>query len=199
MEETYRLARVVVIGVVSLRSVWCIVGFIRQFSNHRRAAVSVWGWVEYLLAPEFPLFLGVGYYLSRNSSPIVDVSTATVAWGVLAALLALTGLFLSAWAFTSYPSIGGGHYVSVGHQIVSNGSYGLIRHPTYAGVILIWMALALAFQSSIAAAITAIYVIPGYLLYMRREEEMMISAFGEGYERYRERVGMLVPRLRGRA
>jgi protein-S-isoprenylcysteine O-methyltransferase Ste14 len=66
-------------------------------------------------------------------------------------------------------------------------------------VILIWIELALAFRSLIAGGITAIYVIPAYLLYMRREEEMMISALGERYERYRDRVGMLVPRLRGRA
>jgi protein-S-isoprenylcysteine O-methyltransferase Ste14 len=41
-------------------------------------------------------------------------------------------------------------------------------------------------------------VIPGYVLYVRSEEEMMIEAFGEEYTRYQEAVPMIVPRLRAR-
>jgi protein-S-isoprenylcysteine O-methyltransferase Ste14 len=54
----------------------------------------------------------------------------------------------------------------------------------------------LCFLSYVAAAITALYVIPVYLLYIRSEERMMLDTFGDQYARYRGAVPMLVPRLR---
>jgi protein-S-isoprenylcysteine O-methyltransferase Ste14 len=61
---------------------------------------------------------------------------------------------------------------------------------------MIWCGLGVAFLSVAAAAITVLYVIPAYLLYMRSEEAMMLESFGEQYRRYRSRVPMLVPRPR---
>jgi len=52
------------------------------------------------------------------------------------------------------------------------------------------------FLSYVVAAITALYVIPAYLLYIRSEERMMVDTFGDQYARYRGEVPMLLPRLR---
>jgi protein-S-isoprenylcysteine O-methyltransferase Ste14 len=71
-----------------------------------------------------------------------------------------------------------------------------VRHPVYLGALLIWGGLTLCFLSPIAAAITAVYVIPAYLLYIRSEEAMMLDSFGDQYAGYRQQVPMLLPRLR---
>jgi protein-S-isoprenylcysteine O-methyltransferase Ste14 len=64
----------------------------------------------------------------------------------------------------------------------------------YLGVFLIWLGLAVAFRSPVASLLTVLYVIPAYLVYMRSEEAMLSSEFGPAYERYRARVGMVLPR-----
>jgi protein-S-isoprenylcysteine O-methyltransferase Ste14 len=71
-----------------------------------------------------------------------------------------------------------------------------VRHPIYLGVFFIWLSLAIAFKSSVVLLLTMLYVIPAYLLYMRSEENMMLSEFGDEYQRYRDRVGMVLPQLR---
>ena len=75
--------------------------------------------------------------------------------------------------------------------------FGLAEALTVGGVV-IWCGLSLCFLSPAAAAVTALYVVPAYLLYMRSEEAMMLASFGERYGEYRRRVPMLVPRLRAR-
>ena len=60
-----------------------------------------------------------------------------------------------------------------------------MRHPVYLGALLIWSGLSLCFLSYVAAAITALYVIPAYVLYIRSEERMMLDTFGDQHAHYR--------------
>jgi protein-S-isoprenylcysteine O-methyltransferase Ste14 len=73
-----------------------------------------------------------------------------------------------------------------------------VRHPLYVAAYLVWLAVAIAFESVAALALAVIYVIPAYWIYMRSEEEMLLAHLGDAYRRYREEVGMLVPRPRRR-
>jgi protein-S-isoprenylcysteine O-methyltransferase Ste14 len=61
---------------------------------------------------------------------------------------------------------------------------------------LLWLALAAAFSSLAAFLVTILYVIPSYWLYVRSEERMMLEQFGEPYQTYQARTGMLFPKLR---
>jgi protein-S-isoprenylcysteine O-methyltransferase Ste14 len=45
-------------------------------------------------------------------------------------------------------------------------------------------------------AITCLYVIPIYVLYIRSEETMLVESFGNEYRDYRHAGPMLIPRLR---
>jgi len=54
-----------------------------------------------------------------------------------------------------------------------------VRHPIYLGALLIWSGLSLCFLSYVVAAITALYVIAAYVLYIRSEERIMLDTFGE--------------------
>ena len=82
------------------------------------------------------------------------------------------------------------------HELVTRGAYGCVRHPVYLAALLVWLALAVGYLSGTALAVTALYVIPIYLLYIRSEEEMMLETFGDAYREYRNVVPMLVPRPR---
>jgi protein-S-isoprenylcysteine O-methyltransferase Ste14 len=80
------------------------------------------------------------------------------------------------------------------HRLVTNGAYGVVRHPVYLAALLIWLGLGVAFASPFALGVAILYVLPAYLLYIRDEEAMMVDAFGDAYRSYRAAVPMLIPR-----
>jgi len=167
---------------------------------HRRARTTRWGIPELLTLAELPLFFLVVFCLYSRLA--VSSDPRAMAWlvAIAGALLALSGLWISLWSFyTTYRAgiiIGTGHYVEDQHKLVTYGAFGLVRHPIYLGVFLIWLSLAIAFKSLVVLLLTALYVIPAYFLYMRSEENMMVSEFGDEYRRYRDRVRMVLPQLR---
>jgi protein-S-isoprenylcysteine O-methyltransferase Ste14 len=149
---------------------------------------------------EGPLFFLVVCYLHLRVT--VSSDPRMMAWltAMVGALLALSGLWISLWSFyTAFRAgiiIGTGHYVENQHKLVTDGAYGLVRHPIYLGAFLIWFSLAISFNSLIVLLLTLFYLIPTLLLYIRSEENMMLSEFGDEYRRYCDRVGMVLPRLR---
>jgi protein-S-isoprenylcysteine O-methyltransferase Ste14 len=72
--------------------------------------------------------------------------------------------------------------------------YRVIRHPIMLGfLIAFWAAPTMTWGHLLFAVMTTAYVVVGVLL----EERDLRRAFGDTYEEYRRRVGMLVPRIGG--
>jgi len=90
-----------------------------------------------------------------------------------------------------------GHGVLEQQQLVTGGAYGFVRHPTYLCALLVWGGLSVSVLNPIVALVTALYVAPTYVAYIRAEEAMMEAHFGDAYRRYRADVPMLVPRIGG--
>ena len=63
-------------------------------------------------------------------------------------------------------------------------------------ISLIWIGLAAAYTSVVTLLLTILYVIPAYVLYIKAEERMLLTRYGEEYRVYRRRVGALMPRVR---
>ena len=86
-----------------------------------------------------------------------------------------------------------GHFVKEEHPLVTTGAYGFCRNPMYLGIILIWFGISVAFASLLLLAAAALYVTPVFWFYIRAEERMMSSEFGEQFEEYQRTVGRLLP------
>lgn len=194
---THQIILWIVAGAALVRSVGILLLKLRQHRYLKRAVASPKSWRHHCTEPEPPL-LGIVALVLLNSVAASAPSWTGAVFAVGGLLLASAGWFLIVWAVRAFPTVSPGHYVLPEQQLVTAGPYGHIRNPLYAGAILIWLALALAFESGVALGITVLYVLPGYLVYMRSEEKMLLGHFGEPYARYRESVGMLFPRLRSR-
>jgi protein-S-isoprenylcysteine O-methyltransferase Ste14 len=190
----YATALLVAVAGAYLRVAAVAVGALRTLRARSRFRTFRFGPVEAACVLEPLVLAGVAYVLNGMRGTPVAPSPTELAAAVGGAALVLAGWALIVWTWWSWPTIFTGHGVLEGHRLVDRGAYGVIRHPVYAAAFLIWFGLALAFASGTAFLITVAYVVPVYLLYMRSEEAMMRDAFGEKYERYRERVPMLIPR-----
>jgi protein-S-isoprenylcysteine O-methyltransferase Ste14 len=79
------------------------------------------------------------------------------------------------------------------HTLVTTGVYGLVRHPMYSGFWLMALAQALLLPNWVAGPAGLVGF--GILFFgrVRREEKMMITAFGDEYQSYMRRTARVVP------
>jgi protein-S-isoprenylcysteine O-methyltransferase Ste14 len=83
----------------------------------------------------------------------------------------------------------------VGHQLRTDGPYGVTRHPIYTGMLgmLLGSMLVGGIGLWIVLAILGAFFV---LLKIPAEEKLMIETFGDEYRQYRQRVPQLIPGLR---
>ena len=73
--------------------------------------------------------------------------------------------------------------------------YRFVRHPLYLGLLLaFWSVPVMSAGHLLFSAGASLYILIGIAF----EERDLLAQFGERYRRYREQVGMLVPRRRGK-
>jgi protein-S-isoprenylcysteine O-methyltransferase Ste14 len=82
--------------------------------------------------------------------------------------------------------------IQPGHTLVTGGIYGVIRHPSYLGLLTNSLGWALAFRSGVGVLLVVILV-PLLLARIRAEEVLLREQFGDEYEAYRQRTWRLIP------
>jgi protein-S-isoprenylcysteine O-methyltransferase Ste14 len=82
--------------------------------------------------------------------------------------------------------------IQEGHQLVTTGIYGLVRNPSYLGMIVTVLGWALLFRSGVGLIFFALILIP-VIGRIRAEEKMLSSQFGAEWEAYKDRTWRLVP------
>jgi protein-S-isoprenylcysteine O-methyltransferase Ste14 len=118
-----------------------------------------------------------------------------IAWvgvglGVIALLLRLWALLTLRQRYTRTLRVDEGHVVERG------AAYELVRHPGYLGSLMCLNGLGLASGNTVIFLATLVATITAYVYRIRVEEEMLVTAFGDSYERYRREVPALLPFLR---
>ena len=78
------------------------------------------------------------------------------------------------------------------HRLVTSGLYGVIRHPSYLGLVVLVLGWGLAFRSGVGVVIAVLSL--GVLLARIQAEERLLSEnFGAEYDAYRARTWRLIP------
>ncbi len=80
------------------------------------------------------------------------------------------------------------------HDLITNGPYGLVRHPIYTGMLGMLVATGLGVGRLPFSLIGAAVYVTGTMLRARVEERLLRATFGARYDDYARRVPALVPR-----
>jgi len=116
-------------------------------------------------------------------------STGFPAWlqavGVVG-MLASSGLVLWALRHNEYLSARIRIQGDRGHHVADTGPYARIRHPNYAGGMLLGLSSGLVFGSWVSVLPLLLYI--GLLVHRTLQEEKVLFAELEGYREYAERV-----------
>src|SRR5206468_2822253 len=84
--------------------------------------------------------------------------------------------------------------IQPGHTLVTSGIYGVIRHPSYLGLLVSSLGWGLTFRSGVGVLLAAL-MIPPLLARIRAEERLLRAQFGAEYDAYRARTSRLIPGL----
>jgi protein-S-isoprenylcysteine O-methyltransferase Ste14 len=82
--------------------------------------------------------------------------------------------------------------IQPGHILMTNGAYGVIRHPSYLGLLISSLGWSLAFRSGVGVLLTLL-LIPPLMARIDAEENLLHSQFGDEYNLYRSHTWRLIP------
>jgi protein-S-isoprenylcysteine O-methyltransferase Ste14 len=128
-----------------------------------------------------------GAWLYRRFLPM----TAGMFW--LGAAVTVAGLLFCVWARVT---LGANWSRSVtikqGHELITAGPYGLVRHPIYTGLLTGFLGTALA-VGQMRAVLAFVLIFASLWYKLRLEEKWMRTAFGETYVKYSQHTRALIP------
>ena len=101
---------------------------------------------------------------------------------VAADVLVVGGLILVFWTFQVNSFASRTIEVEAGQRVISSGPYALVRHPLYAGSLLIWLSTPLALGSY--AAWPAFALLVPFYVYRLLNEEKFLRLELPGYSEY---------------
>src|SRR5258708_1280093 len=114
-------------------------------------------------------------YADRNEIWIIDGDA--VRW--LGVVLFAVGGALRLWpVFVLCDRFSGLVALQPGHRLVTSGVYGVIRHPSYLGLIVNSLGWAFAFRSGVGVLLTVL-LIPPLAVRIRAEERLLRTQFGD--------------------
>jgi protein-S-isoprenylcysteine O-methyltransferase Ste14 len=122
---------------------------------------------------------------SETSNSIATIAGFIILW---------SGVFLRNYSI----KILGKHFTATvqlqkGHRLITNGPYGIIRHPSYLGALIALIGSAI-FLNSLVGTITAVAAMMiAYLVRINAEEKMLVNSFGNRYREYQKNTKKLIP------
>ncbi len=130
------------------------------------------------------------YFLVAFILPGLDVrfdwSNVPPPVSVGANLLVFAGYMIFVWVLTVNSFLSRVVEVDKDQRVVSNGPYAIVRHPMYAGVILMYIASPVAL-GSYWALIPALFIIPLLVARIQNEEQVLLRKL-TGYDEYIQKV-----------
>jgi len=182
--------------IIVISAFWIISEIILSFAKRSEAKESSrldrsslsFLWIAILLSVFIGVFLGVrGIGFIRVRYNLLSIC------GIILMLLGLVLRWTAILTLRKYFTVD----VSIlpGHQIVKKGIYKYIRHPSYAGSLVSFLGLGLAFSNWLSSIVIIVPIFMAYIYRIRVEEKALIQTFGDEYLEYSKATKRLIPRI----
>jgi protein-S-isoprenylcysteine O-methyltransferase Ste14 len=165
---------------------------LRQSITHRPEGVKA-NWGSEIL---FRVIVGVGALVAgllSGVAPLASIRPAALAdW--VALFLFWGGISLRLWSFRTL-----GRYftftvqTSSDQPVINEGPYRVIRHPSYSGLLLVFMAVGLFIGNWWSFVVLTVAIAGGLVFRIRVEERALMQSLGDGYRDYAATHKRLVP------
>ena len=136
--------------------------------------------------------IGIAAALQWYPLAVFQISRSTV--NLIALCLLMCG-FIIRWI--SIISLGRMFTVNVAiqkeHQLMQAGLYKYIRHPSYSGMLLEFLGLAVYFGTWICLFVVMVPITGALLYRIKREESVLVKEFGRQYEEYKAHTKSMIP------
>jgi protein-S-isoprenylcysteine O-methyltransferase Ste14 len=177
--------------LLSTAAIWVVLELRQGIARRPEGVTANWG-NEVL----FRLIVGVGALvagvLSRVARSAAIRPAALADW--IGLVLLLGGISLRLWSFHTL-----GRYftftiqTSSDQPVIADGPYGVIRHPSYAGLLLIIMAVGLFIGNWLSLLCLTLAIAGGLVFRIRVEERALMRDLGNAYRVYAAEHKRLVP------
>jgi protein-S-isoprenylcysteine O-methyltransferase Ste14 len=177
--------------LVGTAAIWVVLE-LRQSITHRPDGVKA-NWGNEVL---FRLIVGAGALMAGVLSGVAPSATirpiAVADW--IGLLLFWSGISLRLWSIHTL-----GRYFTVIVQtsrdqpVITDGPYRVIRHPSYAGLLLIFLAAGLFIGNWLSLLSLTVAMASGLVFRIRVEERALMQNLGDGYRAYAATHKRLVP------
>jgi protein-S-isoprenylcysteine O-methyltransferase len=133
-----------------------------------------------------------GFFLA-SQVPALDWPEESWILGLADGLL-IAGIVLRIWAIRHL-----GRYFTVdvgiqpGHQVIQNGPYRFVRHPSYSGAILALAGIGCLTFNWLGLILILVCTSVAYALRIPVEEKALLAQFGPEYQEYAGRTKRLIP------
>jgi protein-S-isoprenylcysteine O-methyltransferase Ste14 len=156
----------------------------RPVRNWDRHSSTVWDVANAIEPVGLVLgFLGVGRFVAhRNFISLVGFALLLMGIAIRWAAIRRLGKL-----FTGVVTI------QRDHQLVRDGLYRYVRHPSYTGALIAHLGLGLSFVSWVSLALSTIPFVVAATYRIHVEEQALRQAFGDEYATYSEETWRLIP------
>jgi len=116
-------------------------------------------------------------------------------WMEIAGLILIfSGSALFIWARRTLGKFYSGHVSVVeGQPLVTSGPYRFIRHPAYAGYLLMAFGVALGYSSFLGFIVIPLVLLPSVIYRLSVEDKILAEHFVEEYRQYARETARLLP------
>jgi protein-S-isoprenylcysteine O-methyltransferase Ste14 len=158
-------------------------------ARHEQTAPFSRSLIAFHMAAFGIMYFGIANAVLPNRVPVWFVGQRLVG-----AFLIAVGAALMSWALVCFRSWRFRAKLYQGHQLATEGSFALCRHPLYMGMNLLSLGTAVWVPTAIVWIAFALMVL-GSDLRARSEEALLAKAFGSIYTEYRRLTKRFIPRL----
>ena len=141
--------------------------------------------------------LVIGIVLGFNMpsiAPMFNVQNHSAIFFTLGITLIWVGILFRYWAIRTLGKFFRTRLViQEHHELITNGLYKYLRHPSYTGAIITLIGFGFGVGNWLSIAVLITIGLPAYIWRIRVEERMLFRQFGKAYEVYKKRTWHLIP------